>query len=50
MDQSQQQEHKTLRRIQMEKCVENALAFIETRTELIQFVIDRTDTLTDTGL
>ena len=49
MDQSQQQEHKTLHRIQMEKCVENALAFIETRTELIQFVIDRNDTLTDTG-
>ena len=45
----QSQPHKTLHQIQLEKCVQNALAFIETRTELIQFVIDRNSTLTGTG-
>lgn len=49
MDQSQQQEHAAQSQTPMEKCVQNALAFIETRTELIQFVIDRNDTLTGTG-
>ena len=49
MDQSQQQEHKTDHQIQMEKCVENALAFIETRPDLIRFVIDHNDTLSGTG-
>lgn len=45
----QSQQHKTLHQIQMEKCVENALAFIETRSDLINFVIDRNHTLDDTG-
>jgi hypothetical protein len=49
MDQSQQQEHAAQSQTPMEKCVQNALAFIETRTELIQFVIGRNDTLTGTG-
>ena len=49
MDQSQQQEHKTQSQIDMETYVQNALAFIETRPELIQFVIDHNDTLAGKG-